>query len=61
MLQTEYVEAFTKCYPQKRCEVKNAYNKQGMHIGYRVGINGDFGDRILSEQDMREAIRVFNR
>lgn len=56
-----YIESFTKCFPQKKCEVKPAYNKQGVQIGYRVAINGDWGDLVLSETDMREAIVSFNR
>lgn len=57
----QYIDSFTKCYPQKKCEVHRAYNKQGVAIGYRVAINGDRGDLVLSETDMREAIKAFNR
>lgn len=57
----QYIDSFTKCYPQKKCEVKPAYNRQGMQIGYRVAINGDWGDLVLSESDMHNAIVSFNR
>ena len=48
-----YIEAFHTAYPQKRCEVRHARQ------GYRVGINGDFGDRIYSELELRVATRAF--
>ena len=44
MLDQIYIDAFTKCYPQHRCEVKRRFNKQGQFIGFAVGINGDFGN-----------------
>lgn len=57
----QYIDSITKCYPQKKCEVKPAYNKQGFQIGYRVAINGDWGDLVLTDTDMRVAIAAFNR
>lgn len=56
-----YIDAASRCYPQKKWDVRPAYNKQGRQVGYRVGINGDYGDRILSEDDLRSATRDFNR
>lgn len=57
----EYISAFQRCYPQAQVDVKNAYNKEGRHIGYRVGINGDYGNLVLSADDIREATRAFKR
>lgn len=61
MLDQIYIDAFTKCYPQHRCEVKRRFNKQGQFIGFAVGINGDFGNMILTTDDMRAAVRNFQR
>jgi len=48
-----YIDAFHTAYPQKRCEVRSQAR------GFRVGINGDFGDRIYSELELRIATRAF--
>jgi hypothetical protein len=55
-----YIDAFHTAYPQKRCEVRHA-RSQGGNPTYRVGINGDFGDRIYSELELRIATRAFQR
>lgn len=57
----EYIDAFTSCYPQKRCEVKQAFNREGKFIGFRVGIDGDFGNLVLTAEDLRDATRAFKR
>ena len=57
----QYIEAFTRCYPEKNVEVRPTFNKQGTQIGWRVGINGDFGNLVLSDADIREATRAFMR
>lgn len=48
-----YIDAFHTAYPQKRVDVIHARQ------GYRVGVNGDFGDRIYSELELRIATRAF--
>jgi hypothetical protein len=53
-----YIDAFHTAYPQKRCEVRRA-RAQGGNPTYRVGINGDFGDRIYSELELHIATRAF--
>jgi len=50
---TAYISAFHTAYPQKRVEVIHARQ------GYRVGVNGDFGDRVYSEFELRVATRAF--
>lgn len=55
----EYIEAFGRHYPQKRCEIKPKRIRG--ELRYRVFIDGDAGDITLSEADMREATRMFNR
>jgi len=52
---TSYIDAFHTAYPQKKVDVIHARQ------GYRVGINGDFGDRIYSELELRIATRAFQR
>lgn len=58
-LVQEYTDAFTKHYPQSKLEVKPV-RVRGGGMGFRIGINGDFGDLTLTEADMRDAIRKFN-
>ena len=53
-----YIDAFHTAYPQKKVEVRPA-RAQGGNPTYRVGINGDFGDRIYSELEIRIATRAF--
>ena len=48
-----YINAFHTAYPQKKVDVRPSRQ------GYRVGINGDFGDRIYSELELRIATRAF--
>ena len=56
-----YISAFNRAYPQKKCDVKPAFNKQHEQIGWRVAIDGDYGNMILSNDDMRVAISNFLR
>jgi hypothetical protein len=55
-LEEEYVNAFHKHYPTKDVVVK--YRRK--FDGFAVYIDGDAGDKLLSEADMRAAIRMFN-
>ena len=48
-----YIDAFHTAYPQKKVDVRPSRQ------GFRVGINGDFGDRIYSELELRIATRAF--
>lgn len=59
MLTQQYIAAFSRCYPQKRVDVK-ARSRNGQMF-FRVAINGDDGGRELTEADMRSAIRDFGR
>ena len=59
MLTQQYIAAFSRCYPQKRVEVKAKYRNQQWF--FKVAINGDDGGRELTEAEMRSAIRDFNR
>ena len=48
-----YIAAFHTAYPQKKVDVRASRQ------GFRVGINGDFGDRVYSELELRIATRAF--
>lgn len=60
MLEAEYIAAFGRCYPHKTIELKAKKMGPG-DWRTRVIIDGDPGDVILTDDDMREAIRMFNR
>ena len=49
-----YIAAFNSAYPQKRVDVHTVRG------GYKVAINGDAGDIVLSEFDMRTSTRFLN-
>ena len=49
-----YLAAFQSAYPQKKVDVRTVGNNQ-----YKVVINGDAGDLVMSEFDMRLATRAF--
>jgi hypothetical protein len=55
----EYIEAFNRCYPQKKCEIKP--KRVRGQVEFRVIIDGDDGGVTLSNDDLREATRMFNR
>ncbi len=50
-----YIAAFQSTYPQKKVDIRPA-----QHGNYRVVINGDAGDIVLSEFDMRTSTRFLN-
>lgn len=61
-LATAYEAAFTRVYPQKRCVVKRKFSRQGKLLGFNVCIDGeDVSHRLLSTEEMHEAIAGFNR
>lgn len=61
-LAQTYTEAFTKAYPQKKVEVKRKFGKDGQFRGFNVIIDGEDGShRLLTTNEMHEAIRNFNR
>lgn len=49
-----YRQGFEKCYPQHRLELRAATLRGGVP-GFHVYINGDRGERPLSEAEMAEA------
>jgi hypothetical protein len=51
--------AFKANYPMHDVKIKP--RKVRGEIRYAVAINGDSGDLLLSEQDIRSATRMFNR
>lgn len=55
----EYVEGFNRHYPQKTCKLKP--KRVRGEVRFQVIIDGDAGDITLSETDVREATRAFNR
>lgn len=54
-----YLEAFHKHYPAKDVRVK--HKRHNGEWRYAVIIDGDKGDMLLSETDLREATRAFNK
>lgn len=54
-----YINAFLSCYPQKRVELRPAPRRIGG--GWWVIINGERGDRPLSDSELESAVRDFNR
>ena len=56
---TAYKQAFLSCYPQKTIDVKPRRVRGALM--YRVIIDSDPGDTMLSEEDMRGATRMFMR
>jgi hypothetical protein len=58
-LVAEYIESFGRCYPHKKVEIKGKM-KNG-ELLYRIIIDKDPGDILLNGEDMRVAIRGFNR
>lgn len=56
----EYIQAFLSCYPHKHIEVHPKTMKD-RSIRYRVMIDRDGGDILLSEDDMRFATRLLRR
>lgn len=59
-LVQEYKEQFSRHYPSYDVKVKPRRMKD-KSIGYAVYINGDAGSMILSEADLRYAVRMFMR
>lgn len=55
----EYKEAFSRCYPHHHIEVKP--KKVRDELRFRVIINGEAGDLLLSAEDMKGATRLFNQ
>lgn len=55
-----YIEGFAKHYPDKNVEVKAKRQPDGSRK-YAVVIGGDTGGILLSENDMRDATRLFNK
>lgn len=59
-LTAEYKQAFNRCYPQKRVSIKIRGGRNG-ETQFTVIIDDDAGAKTLTEDDMRFAIRMFNR
>lgn len=55
-----YMAAFLSCYPHKSIDVREKRMKDGS-VMHRVLINGEGGDILLSEDDLRYATRLFKR
>lgn len=55
----EYIEQFNRHYPAKNVEVRSKIVRG--ELRFRVLINGSDDGMLLSEEDMRGAIRMFKR
>lgn len=53
---SDYIAAFSRCYPGKTVTLRMA--RDG---GYWVLINGEKGERPLTEKEITSATRDFNR
>jgi hypothetical protein len=49
-----YTEAFGKCYPHHKLEVRGTRMRDGTH-GWKVIINGDQGERPLTDSELASA------
>jgi hypothetical protein len=56
----QYITSFSRCYPHKTITLKSKKVGPG-EWKMRVVIDGDAGDILLTEDDMMDAIRLFNR
>lgn len=54
----EYETAFRQRYQQAKVNVITVRGREG-RPGYKVSVNGDHGDLVLSEFDLRVATRAF--
>jgi hypothetical protein len=57
----EYIEAFQRCYPGRSVELKPKRDNRTREIRWRVIIDKDGGDRLLSDDEVKQATRDFNR
>lgn len=57
--QREYQEAFAKCYPQTKIETR--IKRDGGEPKMAVAIDGTWGDRLLSKEEVDSAIVDFLR
>jgi hypothetical protein len=55
-----YLQAFSKHYPAKTVSIRGKRQQNGGRM-YAVLIDGDSGGMLLSENDLREATRMFNK
>ena len=55
-----YIAGFSKHYPEKEIKIRGKRQADGSRK-YMVVINGDTGGLLMSENDIREATRMFNR
>lgn len=55
----EYKEAFQRCYPDKSVEVRP--KKVKGEIRFRVVVDKDPGDLLLTKDDIMYATKQFNR
>jgi hypothetical protein len=53
-------QAFSKHYPNKLVSIRGKRQQNGGRM-YAVLIDGDSGGMLLSENDLREATRMFNK
>lgn len=60
VIAESYVEAFQRCYPQKNVQVVPRH-VSAWEIRYRVYVDGEPGDSLLTEDDLRFATALFNR
>jgi hypothetical protein len=59
-LISEYKQAFSRCYPHLHVAVRLKRVGPG-DFKHRVIIQGDPGDILLTDEDLRSAIRLFMR
>jgi hypothetical protein len=57
----EYIEAFQRCYPGRSVELKPKLDNRTREMRWRVIIDKDPGDILLTEAEVKSATRDFNR
>ena len=55
----EYIEAFLKCYPQKKVEVNGPFSGKDRIQRWEVVIDGDKGNFRLTHEQLVEATKGF--
>jgi len=55
-----YISAFKHRYPQKQVKVSSFWDQKAHTLYFWVYIDGNRGDRPLSEQELMDATRMFN-
>ena len=57
----QYKSAFKRCYPQKTIDHSHAKRRHGEVDKWWIVVDGDRGERPLTEAELRQATRDFQK